>query len=121
SISTIFPPYYFFFFFFYVYVFSYFFFLMIRPPLRSTLFPYTTLFRSQSGNPDEHDLIFLVCTQEVKKGGHIGRTCLCCTGNSSINDYPCFKESMIKDHYDAIVCLLFSFTYTEVKYKAINE
>src|SRR5947209_20052093 len=26
-----------------------FFFLMIRPPPRSTLFPYTTLFRSQSG------------------------------------------------------------------------
>lgn len=83
--------------------------------------PHLRLRRSQSGNPDEHDLIFLVCTQEVKKGGHIGRTCLWCTGNSSINDYPCFKESMIKDHYDAIVCLLFSFTYTEVKYKAINE
>src|SRR2546425_5126856 len=28
------------------------FFLMIRPPPRSTLFPYTTLFRSQSGNLD---------------------------------------------------------------------
>src|SRR5687768_17806161 len=28
-------------------VFSFFFFLMIRPPPRSTLFPYTTLFRSQ--------------------------------------------------------------------------
>src|SRR5205807_10588502 len=27
--------------------FSFFFFLMIRPPPRSTLFPYTTLFRSQ--------------------------------------------------------------------------
>src|SRR5215510_16460886 len=27
-------------------VFSFFFFLMIRPPPRSTLFPYTTLFRS---------------------------------------------------------------------------
>src|SRR5437773_7717046 len=28
---------------------SFFFFLMIRPPPRSTLFPYTTLFRSQTG------------------------------------------------------------------------
>src|SRR5256885_10770674 len=28
-----------------------FFFLMIRPPPRSTLFPYTTLFRSQIGEP----------------------------------------------------------------------
>src|SRR5438034_10638332 len=32
--------------FFYVFVFSFFFFLMIRRPPRSTLFPYTTLFRS---------------------------------------------------------------------------
>src|SRR3712207_9182342 len=31
-----------------VYVFSFFFFLMIRRPPRSTLFPYTTLFRSAS-------------------------------------------------------------------------
>src|SRR5205823_12375077 len=29
-------------------VLSFFFFLMIRPPPRSTLFPYTTLFRSQT-------------------------------------------------------------------------
>src|SRR5207249_12248760 len=29
-----------------LYIFFYFFFLMIRPPPRSTLFPYTTLFRS---------------------------------------------------------------------------
>src|SRR6266480_3935290 len=33
---------------------SFFFFLMIRRPPRSTLFPYTTLFRS-SGNPERHD------------------------------------------------------------------
>src|SRR3989449_6391062 len=32
-------------------VFSFFFFLMIRRPPRSTLFPYTTLFRSQGGRP----------------------------------------------------------------------
>src|SRR3982751_7011419 len=31
----------------------FFFFLMIRRPPRSTLFPYTTLFRSQ-GQPDDH-------------------------------------------------------------------
>src|SRR5215813_15005276 len=31
----------------YVFVFFFFFFLMIRRPPRSTLFPYTTLFRSQ--------------------------------------------------------------------------
>src|SRR6185437_16867169 len=31
---------------FYLFLFSFFFFLMIRRPPRSTLFPYTTLFRS---------------------------------------------------------------------------
>src|SRR5579884_1544627 len=33
---------------------SFFFFLMIRRPPRSTLFPYTTLFRSQSARPTGH-------------------------------------------------------------------
>src|SRR3712207_9067918 len=32
-----------------IYVYSFFFFLMIRRPPRSTLFPYTTLFRSPEG------------------------------------------------------------------------
>src|SRR6266496_5329484 len=36
--------------FFYVF----FFFLMIRRPPRSTLFPYTTLFRSEQSHPREH-------------------------------------------------------------------
>src|SRR5207248_11755822 len=34
--------------FFFFYSLSFFFFLMIRPPPRSTLFPYTTLFRSRN-------------------------------------------------------------------------
>src|SRR6266853_4262778 len=34
--------------------FFFFFFLMIRRPPRSTLFPYTTLFRSQRGLPQPH-------------------------------------------------------------------
>src|SRR5437667_11083376 len=34
------------------FVFLFFFFLMIRRPPRSTLFPYTTLFRSQSSSRD---------------------------------------------------------------------
>src|SRR6266581_5226719 len=33
---------------------SMFFFLMIRRPPRSTLFPYTTLFRSRSSSPELH-------------------------------------------------------------------
>src|SRR2546430_17595247 len=35
---------------------SFFFFLMIRRPPRSTLFPYTTLFRSRAGAQAEHDV-----------------------------------------------------------------
>src|SRR5436190_9544137 len=31
---------------------TFFFFLMIRRPPRSTLFPYTTLFRSEAGDPE---------------------------------------------------------------------
>src|SRR2546427_12698411 len=38
------------------YVFLFFFFLMIRRPPRSTLFPYTTLFRSDVGEPVHGDL-----------------------------------------------------------------
>src|SRR5260370_26719791 len=41
----------------------FFFFLMIRRPPRSTLFPYTTLFRSLYGKPDLVD-------DYVSKGGH---------------------------------------------------
>src|SRR5215813_12519168 len=40
---------FFFFFFIFIYFFFFFFFLMIRRPPRSTLFPYTTLFRSSCG------------------------------------------------------------------------
>src|SRR5438477_12663268 len=40
------------FYFFNFYLFSLFFFLMIRRPPRSTLFPYTTLFRSDVRHPD---------------------------------------------------------------------
>src|SRR5438270_7589181 len=40
----------------------YFFFLMLRRPPRSTLFPYTTLFRSWA----------------VRKGALLGQECLCC-------------------------------------------
>src|SRR3712207_7813630 len=37
-------------------MFVFFFFLMIRRPPRSTLFPYTTLFRSRAGQLREHPL-----------------------------------------------------------------
>src|SRR5215203_7203133 len=39
---------------FFLIVIFFFFFLMIRRPPRSTLFPYTTLFRSHQSGPDPH-------------------------------------------------------------------
>src|SRR5256885_17077039 len=41
--------------------FFFFFFLMIRRPPRSTLFPYTTLFRSQRIVPDDHVVDWWKC------------------------------------------------------------
>src|SRR2546427_12791314 len=38
-----------------------FFFLMIRRPPRSTLFPYTTLFRSTSASLMKYDIVLLAC------------------------------------------------------------
>src|SRR5690554_7780259 len=43
-----------------MYFFFFFFFLMIRRPPRSTLFPYTTLFRSNLVTPDQVIQVFLV-------------------------------------------------------------
>src|SRR3954462_11705948 len=45
---------------------SFFFFLMIRRPPRSTLFPYTTLFRS-----DFKDLVFRCCKLTGIRTGHV--------------------------------------------------
>ena len=42
-----------------------FFFLMIRRPPRSTLFPYTTLFRSNGDNSDTDDEILVMETQAL--------------------------------------------------------
>src|SRR5258708_7129793 len=40
---------------------SLFFFLMIRRPPRSTLFPYTTLFRSLPSSPPASESLFVTC------------------------------------------------------------
>src|SRR3712207_9354262 len=58
-----------------------FFFLMIRRPPRSTLFPYTTLFRSELEDKDNYDLVtsnipfgdFMVYDREYSKGKDILR------------------------------------------------
>src|SRR3712207_8079666 len=42
-----------------------FFFLMIRRPPRSTLFPYTTLFRSRQDHPDPHWIVGDLATLDL--------------------------------------------------------
>src|SRR5260370_28415763 len=71
---------------FFLTFFFFFFFLMIRRPPRSTLFPYTTLFRSRS---EEHTSelqshLNLVCRLllEKKKNRNSQRTC--CSVSSSL-------------------------------------
>src|SRR2546422_11545391 len=51
-----------------------FFFLMIRRPPRSTLFPYTTLFRSTLGaNPEVHSLQLVPCRDDAPRRSAPGR------------------------------------------------
>ena len=83
--------------------------------------PHLRFRRSQSGDPDEHDWIFLVCTKSPRKGSHIGRTCICCIGNFRVTDYEYLKDSISTETYDVIKNLLLNFTYTDVEYKAIDN
>src|SRR5205085_9871684 len=53
----------------YFLLFFFFFFLMIRRPPRSTLFPYTTLFRSRRGGPERW---FPILRAEILIGIHAG-------------------------------------------------
>src|SRR5436190_14107273 len=48
-----------------MYVFVFFFFLMIRRPPRSTLFPYTTLFRSKWMAETKPDVVIMVYNDHV--------------------------------------------------------
>src|SRR5689334_25290019 len=50
----------------YLFFFFFFFFLMIRRPPRSTLFPYTTLFRSRRAGAD--DALFLTIDGHLSEG-----------------------------------------------------
>src|SRR3712207_7435389 len=50
---------------------------MIRRPPRSTLFPYTTLFRSRAALPVDHDVDELVPEgHEAGERGHVGQRAL---------------------------------------------
>src|SRR5689334_24679626 len=47
---------------------------MIRPPPRSTLFPYTTLFRSLMSQPSAADIIAQLALKPHPEGGHYRET-----------------------------------------------
>src|SRR5438477_4278587 len=51
-----------------------FFFLMIRRPPRSTLFPYTTLFRSNPRHPSERVVAMAYAVAKVLLGRRLGRS-----------------------------------------------
>src|SRR2546422_10141229 len=60
-----------------IHFFSFFFFLMIRRPPRSTLFPYTTLFRSPQtlGRAIPNAQVLIHCTP-VGMSPNVGETCV---------------------------------------------
>lgn len=85
--------------------------------------PVSPMFRFAKNNPkssDDHDRIFLICTQGPDCGAHLGRTCVCCNDNTTINPYENFKESISEEQYRNIKELLFDFAYTDLEHKAIN-
>src|SRR6266478_2366089 len=53
------------------YFFFFFFFLMIRRPPRSTLFPYTTLFRSRARGRRRLPRLFCLCARTGRPLGHV--------------------------------------------------
>src|SRR2546428_7031851 len=55
-----------------IYLYFVFFFLMIRRPPRSTLFPYTTLFRSAAGTEDGFSYRILYIAPELIRGALAG-------------------------------------------------
>src|SRR5258706_4330640 len=49
---------------------------MIRRPPRSTLFPYTTLFRSQAEDGGIRSTFRCLCRSSVRRGGQFGNGCV---------------------------------------------
>src|SRR5258708_29320798 len=59
---------------------SLFFFLMIRRPPRSTLFPYTTLFRSETSRPGTRPAVVMASTASSSSSSAV------CTGGELLDD-----------------------------------
>src|SRR3712207_9288257 len=74
-------------------IYIFFFFLMIRRPPRSTLFPYTTLFRSTERTQREFDMWFSVILSVLS----VYSLCLC--GEPSLRSHaPTLPRSRSEEH-----------------------
>src|SRR3712207_8710568 len=86
---------------------SFFFFLMIRRPPRSTLFPYTTLFRSSAhlGIPDEPG--WMIATELRKDPEFLGEV-MACIGNEYATEKDRKSTRLNSSHANisyAVFCL----------------
>src|SRR2546430_6337622 len=82
----------------------FFFFLMIRRPPRSTLFPYTTLFRSQT-SPASHFTRSLVCSL-LTATGRVDRKSTRLNSSHSQISYAVFCLKKKKKHHPEL-CIIY--------------
>src|SRR5947207_10847924 len=84
-------------------IFVYLFFLILRPPRRSTLFPYTTLFRSSFGS--QNSAIFLATSTTAQPGSWSNKGIVVQT-NSSSDHRSEEHTSELQSHSDLVCRLL---------------
>src|SRR5436305_2209667 len=97
----------------------YFFFLMIRRPPRSTLFPYTTLFRSESGRMlNENGIAGHESRRLHRNGARISRTKCAVQGSNLRRSEEHTSELQSRPH---LVCRLLLEKKKKKKIKVINK
>src|SRR5947207_7930935 len=90
----------------------YFFFLILRPPPRSTLFPYTTLFRSDeyARDVDIHKLASEMLVDDIVPGGTLRDELIkrLAFAQSKVQEFPRSEEhtSELQSHSDLVCRLL---------------
>src|SRR5688572_30946592 len=99
-------------------LYSFFFFLMIRRPPRSTLFPYTTLFRSRHCRSDQTFCVRKMCKSRNRDPAHL-RVCVARPDRKSTRlnsshsqiSYAVFclkKKKERKEQNQSSVCIIWS-------------
>src|SRR5260370_14068269 len=85
----------------------FFFFLMIRRPPRSTLFPYTTLFRSDRAPIDDVSQISRLNSRHVPLPGRSRSTrCRCTPSSTAVDDRSEEHTSELQSHLNLVCRLL---------------